>query len=308
MRDERHRTSDRAPSPVSWATVQADNAFVEAVRAEEPSLVEDHLTRLLVSWKRDIDAAPFPSQPDLAAAETALTAGTGPPTRRWVLTPVAAAAAAVGIALSGVALVAHDARPGDPLWGVTKVVYSDHAQSVAAAYQAQAELQLAERALAAGSPDAARTALNRVSDALLSVRDEARRAELTALYSSLTAQLVPPSPPRPPPPPVPTGAPTTNPAAPSATIPLVPRPPLPAAPSAPGPAPASTTQGRTPAVPTTPPPPLPLPLPPPPPMVTTTLAPSTTPVPTSPPSTTPSSPNTAPSATSGARPAAPKPR
>jgi len=306
VRDERHRTSDRAPSPVGWATVQADDAFVEAVRAEDPSLVEDHLTWLLLSWKRDIDAAPFPSQPDLAAAETALTAGTGPPARRRLLTPVAAAAAAVGIALSGVAFVAHDARPGDPLWGVTKVVYSDHAQSVAAAYQAQAELQLAERALAAGSPDAARTALNRVSDALLSVRDEARRAELTALYSSLTAQLAPPSPPQPLPP-VPTGAPTTNPAVPSATIPLVPRPPLPPAPPgpapAPAPAPASTTQGRTPAVPTTPPP-----LPPLPPAVTTTPTPSTTPVPTSPPSTTPSSPNTVPSTTSGARPAAPKPR
>jgi len=304
VRDERHRTSDRAPSPVSWATVQADDAFVEDVREEAPSLVEDHLTRLLLSWKRDIDGTPLPRQPDLAAAEAALTVSSGMRGRRRLLTPLAAAATAVGIALSGVALVAHDAQPGDPLWGVTKVVYSDHAQSVAAAYQAQAELQLAERALAAGSPDGARTALDRVSDALLSVRDEARRAELTALYSSLTAQLVPPSPPQPPPPPpVPTRAPTTNPAAPSATIPLVPRPPLPAAPSAPGPAPASTTQGRTPAAPTPQPPPPPLP-----PAVTTTPTPSTTPVPTSPPSTTPSAPNTAPSATSGARPAAPKPR
>lgn len=260
--------ADSAPPAVNLAAVQADDTLVEAVRNGEPD--GSALTGLLLAWKQEIDAVPFPAQPDLAAAEHALTTRTRQRSRQRLLTPVAAAAAAMGIALSSLALVAHDSQPGDPLWGVARVVYADHARSVAAASQAQTELGLAQQALAAGSPEAARAALDRVTAELRGVQDADRRAQLFALYAMLIAQLDRPltSPAAPPvavPPTVPqTPAASTPPAKSTAPGQPVPRP-MPSTPAAP-------TSNR-PAPTTTPPP-------------ASTPAPSTTPTPSTPTPTT----------------------
>ncbi|MEO9221026.1 MAG: hypothetical protein ABI251_04455 [Mycobacteriaceae bacterium] len=182
--------------PAEAAAVHADDSVVEAlngraVRTTGTAPVEAELVRLVLAWKHEIDAEAFPPPLDELTIRRVLPVRV----RRRVLTPVAAAAAAVGIALSGVTLLAHGAQPGDPLWGVTQVVYADHARSVAATTDAQADLGVAQRALAAGAPDAARTALARVSSALRSVRDPDLRAKLSATLTSLTAQLTQEPPP-----------------------------------------------------------------------------------------------------------------
>ena len=270
------RPSDPVAQRLSWSAVQADDGFVESVRSGAGSTANTDLARLVLAWKREIDAEPFPLHPDAQAAEQALAVQARTAPRRRLLTPFAAAAAAFGIALSGVALLAHDSRPGDPLWGITEVVYADHARSVAAATQAETDLGLAKTALSSGTPDAARTALNRVSVSLRSVSNGDGHAALSAQLDTLTAQLpqAPPSAlvdaPQPPPastqPPVPTVA--------TVPHPTVPRPVVaPTATAAPSSTPAPTKKPEP--VPTTTPAPTPSP--------TTTVPTSPTPSPEPPP-------------------------
>ena len=293
------RPSDPVAQRLSWSAVQADDGFVESVRSGAGSTANTDLARLVLAWKREIDAGPFPLHPDAQAAEQALAAQARTAPRRRLLTPFAAAAAAFGIALSGVALLAHDSRPGDPLWGITEVVYADHARSVAAATQAETDLGLAKTALSSGTPDAARTALNRVSVSLRSVSNGDGHAALSAQLDTLTAQL-PQAPPSavvdaPPPPPQPPPAPPASTQPPVPTVATVPHPPVPRPTVAPT---ATAAPSSTPA-PTKKPEPVP----------TTTSAPTPSPTTTVPTSPTPSPepPPTPTTVTTAATPSAPPP-
>ena len=282
MMNADEQPAESAAAQPDPAAVRADDSFVEALHGRnggstETTPVATELARLVLAWKREIDAEAFPPQLDELTIRRALPGRA----RRRLLTPVAAAAAAVGIALSGVALLAHDAHPGDPLWGITQVVYADHARSVAAATEAQADLGVAERALAAGSPEAAHTALQRVSSALRSVRDPDLRAKLSAVLTSLRAQLPPGTPPAvaapPPSPPAVATVPPAPTVATVATVTVAPRPsPAPRVPATPSDIPAPTTIPSSSTEPPATSPPAPL-----------TAAPTTTmPAPTSAPVTT----------------------
>lgn len=292
------RPSDPVAQRLSWSAVQADDGFVESVRSGAGSTANTDLARLVLAWKREIDAEPFPLHPDAQAAEQALAAQARTAPRRRLLTPFAAAAAAFGIALSGVALLAHDSRPGDPLWGITEVVYADHARSVAAATQAETDLGLAKTALSSGTPDAARTALNRVSVSLRSVSNGDGHAALSAQLDTLTAQL-PQAPPSAvvdaPPPPQPPPAPPASTQPPVPTVATVPHPPVPHPPVAPT---ATAAPSSTPA-PTKKPEPVPTTTPAPTPSPTTTVPTSPTPSPEPPPTPT--------TVTTAATPSAPPP-
>lgn len=99
------------------------------------------------------------------------------PRRIPVLVPFAAAAAVLVIAFSGVGVGARAAEPGDRLWSLTKVLYTEHARSVEAAIEAHVQLDQASDALAQGRAGEAQTALVRVEDELQVVDDEESRAE-----------------------------------------------------------------------------------------------------------------------------------
>ncbi len=294
------RPSDPVAQRLSWSAVQADDGFVESVRSGAGSTANTDLARLVLAWKREIDAEPFPLHPDAQAAEQALAAQARTAPRRRLLTPFAAAAAAFGIALSGVALLAHDSRPGDPLWGITEVVYADHARSVAAATQAETDLGLAKTALSSGTPDAARTALNRVSVSLRSVSNGDGHAALSAQLDTLTAQL-PQAPPSavvdaPPPPPPPAPPASTQPPVPTVATP---HPPVPRPTVAPTVAPTATAAPSSTPAPTKKPEPVPTTTPAPTPSPTTTVPTSPTPSPEPPPTPT--------TVTTAATPSAPPP-
>jgi hypothetical protein len=102
--------------------------------------------------------------------------GTGPEARdghtddvrRWGRRRAAVAAVVVGLSagLGGVAVAAADARPGSPLWPITKVIYSDTAADRQASADAEAALDKARRALAQG----------RMSDAERYLDEASRRA------------------------------------------------------------------------------------------------------------------------------------
>ncbi|WP_127783933.1 hypothetical protein [Rhodococcus sp. X156] len=240
MSDEPRRPDDfqasDLPVPESLADLQADENLIQSLQRFETRPGDDALARMVLAWRRDIESEPLPVQPDLFTAESALATVQRPAHRRRLLTPVTAAAAVVGIALSGVALLAHDARPGDTLWGVTQVVYAEHAKSVVAADQAQSDLQVAAREIRAGSPAAAAEALSRAGEALRSVGSGEGRELLATLYVALSAQVAH------------TGAPAVPAPAPPSTTPPSPAttttPPDPTTSTTPG-AGSSTTPPRT---------------------------------------------------------------
>ena len=100
--------------------------------------------------------------------------------------PVLATVVAVlMMAFSGVGTV----EPGDRLWQLTKVLYTEHACSVEAAAEAQAKLEQASEALAEGRVDDAQTALARVEDGLQVVDDEGNCAELEKEAEELRYEL-----------------------------------------------------------------------------------------------------------------------
>ncbi|KZB82123.1 anti-sigma-D factor RsdA [Amycolatopsis regifaucium] len=203
---ERGLTSSEAEFAADLSAVQADDALLDALGGSDPQMADDlgdqELNALLLAWRRDIDSEPLAELVDVDTAVTtvktaALARKHGG--RRRLLVPVAAAAAVLAIAFAGTGLAAKDAQPGDTLWGLTKVLYADHARSVEAAAAAKLDLEKANLALAGGRLDDARKALDEAQAALSQVTDEENRDLLLEQHRQLSAQLQNPTQPALPP-------------------------------------------------------------------------------------------------------------
>ncbi|HZE65055.1 MAG TPA: hypothetical protein VE081_00395, partial [Sporichthyaceae bacterium] len=146
---------------------------------------DQQVLALLAGLRADVESAPFPEMISLDVACAAIAEGqrVGRPRRR--LMPVAAAAAVAIMALSGVAVAAGNAQPGDPLWGVSTVVNGDRARSVEAAYRVNTALATAQQALSEGRVADARTALANVAPDLNKVDDPDRKIELSRKSQNL---------------------------------------------------------------------------------------------------------------------------
>lgn len=218
-------TASEAEFAADLSAVQADDALLDALGGSDPSIADglgdQELNALLVAWRRDIDSEPLA---ELVDVDTALrTVGTAALAkrhaargRRRLLVPVAVAAAVLAIAFTGTGLAARSAQPGDTLWGLTKVLYADHARSVEAAATAKVDLEKANLAIAGGNLDAARQALKEAQAALNQVTDDENRDQLMEQHRQLSAQLENPQAPVQGPiqtstPPTPSGTPTPTP-------------------------------------------------------------------------------------------------
>jgi hypothetical protein len=197
-------TPSEAEFAADLSAVQADDALLDALGGSDPKIADGlgdlELNALLLAWRRDIDSEPLA---DLVDTDTAVTtvktaalakrhAGRG--RKRRMLVPVAAAAAVLAIAFTGTGLAARDAQPGDTLWGLTKVLYSDHARSIEAAAAARVDLQTANIALAGGRINDARKALDNAQAALKQVAVEDNLNQLMQQHRELSAQLESPNP------------------------------------------------------------------------------------------------------------------
>ncbi|WP_410625298.1 anti-sigma-D factor RsdA [Amycolatopsis sp. cmx-8-4] len=179
--------------------VQADDALLDALGGSDPALADglgdQELNALLVAWRRDIDSEPLAELVDVDTAVRTVTtaalaqrhASSGG--RRRLLVPVAVAAAVLAIAFTGTGLAARSAEPGDTLWGLAKVLYSDHTHSVEAAANAKLDLEKANLALAGGDLVGARQALQDAQTALSQVSDEDNKGQLMEQHRQLAAQL-----------------------------------------------------------------------------------------------------------------------
>jgi hypothetical protein len=177
---------DDVPSErLDFVAVQADdeliNALAGGLRVSPPGLggydADDQVAAMLAAWKADVDADPVPVI-DLDKAVGAVLAGRRPSGRLRHLVPVAAAAALIVVAITGVSIAAHDTRPGDALFSVSKVLYSEEAASYEALATVQQSRERAEQALAVGDKKAAETALAEGQAAAGNVLAEHGRGEV----------------------------------------------------------------------------------------------------------------------------------
>ncbi|MEV6901984.1 anti-sigma-D factor RsdA [Amycolatopsis sp. NPDC051372] len=179
--------------------IQADDALLDALGGTDPAIADglgdQDLNALLLAWRRDIDSEPLAELVDVDTAVTTVKTASlarkraDRSRRRRILVPVAAACAAVAIAFAGTGLAARDAQPGDTLWGLTKVLYTDHAHSVEAAAAAKLDLEKANLALADNRLADARKALDDAQAALNQVTDDENRDQLLEQHRQLAAQL-----------------------------------------------------------------------------------------------------------------------
>ncbi|GAA3538553.1 anti-sigma-D factor RsdA [Amycolatopsis ultiminotia] len=179
--------------------IQADDALLDALGGTDPAVADglgdQELNALLLAWRRDIDSEPLAELVDVDTAVTTVKTATlarrhsSRSRRRRILVPVAAACAAAAIAFTGTGLAARDAQPGDTLWGLTKVLYSDHARSVEAAAAAKLDLEKANLALADNRLVDAQRALDDAQAALDQVTDAENRDQLMEQHRQLAAQL-----------------------------------------------------------------------------------------------------------------------
>ncbi|MET0191280.1 MAG: anti-sigma-D factor RsdA [Pseudonocardia sediminis] len=144
--------------PVDLVELQADDELINALSSGMGMTgsgrggydSDDRLVAMLASWKADVDAEPIPAlvEPDVAAQMLQPSR----PSRRGVsyLRPIAAAAAVAAVALAAVSIGAHEAVPGDTLWGVSKVLYSERAEQVQAASDLRTGIERVNAKLAAG--------------------------------------------------------------------------------------------------------------------------------------------------------------
>src|ERR1700754_348382 len=164
------------PSEFDLSLVHADDESLDLLGGatlNAPGVPDDQLSELLLSWRRDVETEPIGDLVDDELATVTVQAARLRRKRRpRLLVPVAAAAAVLAIAFAGVGLAARDAQPGDTLWALTKVLYSDHARSVEAAEAVKADLREAEAALTDGNVDEAKSKLEAAHAALPTVSGE----------------------------------------------------------------------------------------------------------------------------------------
>ncbi|MGH3935621.1 MAG: anti-sigma-D factor RsdA [Pseudonocardiaceae bacterium] len=187
-----HSNGDSTEMPADLAAVQADDALLDMLgnSSRTPDEIDGELARVLTAWRREVQAD---SNRLLVDTETALSviSAARRPVRRGspIFGPIAAAAAVLVIAFSAVGLVAKSAQPGDSLWGVTQVLYSDYARSVEAAAVVRTELDEARTALRQGKTEQAKESLDRIQQQLPVIAEAEGHTDLTARHDELEREL-----------------------------------------------------------------------------------------------------------------------
>lgn len=181
---------------IDFVAVQADdeliNALASGMAVSAPGVggydADDHVAAILAAWKVEVDAEPMPELVDLDTAVAAVVGARQQSRRARHLAPVAAAAAFVVLAIGGVSVGSSDARPGDALWPVSKVLYSERAESVEAAERVETRIAKAKQALMEGQPIVAAIELQQAEVDLTAVRPEEGRADLAEVQDFLAAK------------------------------------------------------------------------------------------------------------------------
>jgi hypothetical protein len=204
-----HRASggsegDLVDGPVDLAAVRADDALIDALAggagaaAGDPGSYgfggtdDDRLATILAAWRADIEADPMPELVTLDEAAEAVAAGHESRdrlrSRGRRRMPFAIAAVAAAVACAGLTVAVHGAMPGDTLWGVSKVFFTERAESVERVEEVRTRIEAANGALARGDTQAARNELAQVNIVIPQVAPE-QRAPLVAERDRVQSSL-----------------------------------------------------------------------------------------------------------------------
>lgn len=187
---------------VDIAAVRRDDEFIEAIRGDGPvatdSADEYQLALLLANWRAEIRTPALPAGPDLdevAAAVDQEIAAAGlrrkasGRSRHGLLRPVAGAAAAIALVMGGLVVFSYNSAPGDALWSVKSVVFSEQADSTVAQIDTTSKLEEAEQLIAAGDVAGAQALLDGASATSGGIIDQAQRTDLEVWLQRLMEQL-----------------------------------------------------------------------------------------------------------------------
>jgi hypothetical protein len=158
--------------------VTADDLLLDALGRGDLSADDDEVAAMLAAWRADLDADDS-TEPQDAEPEVAVVAPVIPIRRVRRLARIAVAAAAVLVLGGGLTVAAASgAKPGSPLWPITRVVFPGQADVAAA----QHAIDLARNAAVEGRLDDARRLVDQADSLIARVRSpqdaERLRAEL----------------------------------------------------------------------------------------------------------------------------------
>lgn len=228
---------------VVTAEVERDDELLGVLGDGEHPLRGDALIDLLAAWRSEVGSAPLPALPSEQEIEVALAPNVTRlwPRRGWAKShehhhgqrpalwqAVTGAAAVAAVIVGGLSVAAHSAMPGDPLWGVSKTIFSDRAGEVELVGDLSEHLSAADLAARDGDRDTAQRLLDEVTDRLDEVADASERVELMKRRDAIRRDLsrvTPSAVPSPAPAPEPAPAPAPAPGQGAAT--LVPGVPVP---------------------------------------------------------------------------------
>lgn len=176
------------------AMIAADDRLLDLLAAGGEPADGDDVSSLLAAWRADV-ATGLPtvrrSAPAAAPAGTPRSADRRHPISRTARSLLGAAAAVVLLALP--AVLARDARPGSPLWPITRVLYAERADSAMAEADARQYLAEAREAIDSGRYSDAEKLLNDALARAEAVRDPSiaddLRAQITALRQTVDGLL-----------------------------------------------------------------------------------------------------------------------
>ncbi|UVE94929.1 hypothetical protein [Dietzia sp. B32] len=212
---------------VDRAELDRDDELLDALGRGDRPAGDDALVAILADWRADLDSAALPDLPSDEEIEVALSPNVSRlwPRRGWARSDehhhgqrpalwqaVTGAAAVAALIVGGLSVAAHSAMPGDPLWGVSKTMFSDRAGNVELVNDLSDYLAAADLAAREGDRGEAERLLEEVSERLDEVSDASERVELMKRRDAIKRDLsrVTPSAvpsPAPPPPPAPSSAP-----------------------------------------------------------------------------------------------------
>ncbi|BBX74741.1 anti-sigma-D factor RsdA [Mycobacterium shinjukuense] len=151
---------------------------------------DDALAALLGDWRDDLRWPPASALVSPDEAVEALLAGVALRRRaRRGLAAIGSVAAAL-LLLSGFGAVVADARPGDPLYGLHKMMFTEpRVGDDQIVLSAKAELAKVEQMIAQGQWDQAQTQLAEVSSTLRAVNDDSRKQNLLDEVNQLNTKV-----------------------------------------------------------------------------------------------------------------------
>ncbi|WP_406270626.1 anti-sigma-D factor RsdA [Nocardia sp. NBC_00881] len=186
--------------PVDIAAVRRDDALIDAIASDGPvstdSAEEYQLATLLADWRAELIAPPMSAEPDLDAIVAAVNQEIGARQvrigahsggRLRLLRPIAGTAAALALVFGGMTAFSYNAEPGDPLWRVKEVVFSEQAQTTVVQ---RADNDLAEAStLVAQDPVQAKARLERAKENATQINDPQKRNEVMTEWDRLLVEL-----------------------------------------------------------------------------------------------------------------------